>query len=446
MRTVICGLGEVGRQLARELVANGSDVVGVDVAATALQEVEDALDVLMLRGNASVPAVLEKAGAAEAELVIATTGDDQVNLVAAVAARQLGARFTVAMIRDRRYFSDGTGWEEGLLGVDLVLCPGLLAGAEVVRLARTSSSGHVANFAGNLVQVLAVGVEERMPAAGKAAAHLTLPDKCRVLAVVRDGSTQTAESVPHLQPGDQVVVAGPAATLYEVDALFHAAGRRRGRAMVVGGGPLGATVATELLKIMDSVVIADRSQQNCERLAETLEGVQIANGEGTSIPFLEEMDILQGRAFVAATNSDEVNLMASLLSKQLGIEQAITLLHRQDYVDVCTALGIEETVSPRLLLSSQVLHHIQRREGSVETRLPIDGNIVLELQVQERSRLVDHRLFDMDLPLGVVLAAVVRERALLDDPEMVKLQPGDVVVMFSPERTIGGAHRVLVGR
>ena len=149
---------------------------------------------------------------------------------------------------------------------------------------------------------------------------------------------------------------------------------------------------------------------------------------------------------MAATNSDEVNLMASLLSNQLGIEQAITLLHRQDYVDVCTALGIEETVSPSLLLSSQVLRHIQRREGSVETRLPIDGNIVLELQVQERSRLVGHRLFDMDLPLGVVLAAVVRGRALLDDPEMVKLQPGDVLVMFSPERTIGGAHRVLVGR
>ena len=446
MRTVICGMGEVGRQLARELTENGWDVVGIDVSPVALQDVEDSLDVLMLRGDAALPTTLRKAGAGDAALVIATTGNDQVNLVATLAARELGAKFTVALLRERGYFSDRTGWEEGLLGVDLALCPGLLAGEEVVRLARTSSSGHVANFAGNLVQVLTVGLEERMAAAGKAAAQLTLPDKCRILAVVRDGSTQTAESISHLQPGDQVVVSGPTATLYEVDALFHAAGRRRGRAMVVGGGALGANVATELLKIMDSVVIADRSQQNCERLAEVLEGVQVAHGEGTSIPFLEEMDILQGRAFVAATNSDEVNLMASLLAKQLGVEQAITLLHRQDYVDVCSALGIEETVSPRLLLSSQVVRYIQRREGSVETRLPLDGNIVLELQVAERSRLVDHRLFDMDLPLGVVLAAVVRGRDLLDDPEMVKLEAGDVIVMFSPERTIRGAHRVLVGR
>ena len=138
--------------------------------------------------------------------------------------------------------------------------------------------------------------------------------------------------------------------------------------------------------------------------------------------------------------------MGTLLARQLGVEQAITVLHRQDYGDVCAALGIEETVSPRLLLSIEVLRYIQRREGVVESQLPIDQSQVMELQIQARSRLVDQRLFDLDLPLGVVPVAVVRTREILDDPEMVRLRAGDVVVVFSPERAITGARRVLVGR
>ncbi|MGM0576954.1 MAG: Trk system potassium transporter TrkA [Myxococcota bacterium] len=448
MRMVICGMGEVGRHLAAELAEGGQDVVAVDRSHGALSDVEAGMDVLTLHGHAALPDTLRQAGASRAELVAAVTDNDEVNLVTALAARHQGASFTVARVNNRDYFPDRTGWVEDLFGVDLALCPGLLAGAEVVRLTRAGTVDYVEDFAGHLIQVMVVSVDEDVPAAGRAAAQLALPTGCRVLAVIRDEESQTPESVPHLQPEDRVVISGPAQTLYQLDRLFRGEGRRRGRALVVGGGDVGTNIATELLKIMDSVILADRDPERCARLAESsaMSGVQIARGEGTSMPFLQELDVSHARAFVATTRADEVNLMGTLLSKQLGAERAIALLHRPDYADVYRALGIDWTVSPRLLVSREILHFLRRRREAVQATIPIDNSVIMELQVQKRSRLRGKRLFDMDLPHGVVPAAVARGRQLLEEPELVELQAGDVVVVYAPERAVAGARRALLRR
>jgi len=439
-------MGEVGRHLAAELSEAGHDVVAIDISLAALDAVESSLDVLTLRGDASVPDTLERAEVGRADLVVAVSDNDQANLVTCTAARERGARYTVARLANREYFADRTGWQEELMGVDLALCPGLLAGAGVVRLTRATNVDHVANFAGGLVQVMVVEVDEKVPATGKVASQINLPAHCRLLGVIRDGATQTPESIPHLQPEDRVIVAGPAQTLYEADALFRDEGRRRGRALVVGGGALGSNVARELLKIMDSVVLMDRDADRCADLAERLHGVQVAHGQGTSIPFLEEVDARHCRAFVATTASDEVNLMASLLAKQLGAEQAIAMLHRADYGEVFKALGIDSTVSPRVLVADEIVRFIQRKQSLLQSQIPIDKSLVLEMQVASGGRLEGKRLFDLDLPHGMAPAAVTRGRRVLDDPELVTLESGDVLVVFTPERSLAGARRALTGR
>ena len=447
MRMIICGMGEVGRHLAAELARAGHDVVAVDRSVQIIADVEGSLDVLTLRGHAGIPETLQQAGAERAELLAAVTDNDEVNLVAALAAQQAGARFTVARLSNDEYFPDPIGWVEGLLGVDLCLCPGLLAGAEVVRLTRATSVDWVENFAGHLIQVMVVAVDEGVPAAGRAPAQLSLPAHCRVLGVIRDGATRTPESVPHLQPEDRVIVGGPAQTLYQVDQDFRSEARRRGRALVVGGGDLGANVATELLKIMDAVVLVDDDADTCELLAEKLDDrIDVQHGDGTSIPFLEELDVRHARAFVATTGQDEVNLMATLLSKQLGADQAIALLHRPDYADVYTALGIDSTVSPRLLVSREIIRFLHRRREATQRRIPVDGSLVLERQLDDDSPLLGRRLFDVDLPHGVMPVAITRDRVILDAPERVELRSGDVIVVYSPERAIAGARRALLRR
>jgi trk system potassium uptake protein TrkA len=443
---IICGMGEVGRHLAKELTEAGQDVVAIDTNQEALGDIEASMDVLTLRGHAALPDTLSKAGAERAELVAAVTDQDEVNLVVALAAHNLGAKVTVARIGNRDYFPDGIGWVEGMLGVDLALCPGLLAGGEVVRLTRAKNVDHVEDFAGHLVQVMVVTVEEGMPAAGRAATHLDLNEAVRVLAVIRDGLTQTPESVPHLEPGDAVVLGGPAQSLYEVDQFFREEGRKGGRAVVVGGGAVGANVATELLKVTDTVLVADRSMERCNYLAEQLNGIEIAHGDGTSMSFLEDINVRGLRSFVATTRADEVNLMGTLLSKQLGAEQAIALLHRPDYAEVYSALGIDSTVSPRLLVSSEILRFLQRRHHAVESQIPADNSFIIELEVTRDSNLTGKRLFDLDLPHGVTVVAVTRGRTILDDPELVQLEQGDVAVVFSPQRAIAGARRTLLRR
>ncbi len=443
MRTIICGMGEVGRHLAAELAESGHDVVAIDANREVLEEVEGTLDVMTLQGNAALPETLEKAGAADAHLVAAVTDRDEANLVTCVAANDMGTANAVARLGNQAWFPDRTGWREQLLGVELALCPGLLAGAEVVRLTRAATLDHVENFAGNLLQLAVIGVEEGVSAAGRSATSLTLPPACRALAVLRDGEAEAPESIPHLQPEDRVVIAGPRRTVHGADRLFRDYQSHRARAVVIGGGALGRSVATELFEIMGSVTLADRTAARCEWLSEQLSGVRIARGDGTSLSFLDEIDVRHVDAFVATTGADEVNLMGTLLSKQLGAQRAIALLHRPDYAQVYRALGIEATVSPRLLVSHQIIRFLQRQGQTLESRLA-DGSVVFELQVAAGSRMLGRRIFDLDLPTGVVTAGVARGGVLLDEPELAPLEVGDVAIVFAPPRAVSGARRTLV--
>ena len=444
MRMIICGMGEVGRHLAAELASTGHDVVAIDTSRDVLTDVEEVMDVLTLRGHAGLPTTLQKAGAAKAELVAAVTNHDEVNLVVALAAKQLGAKVTVARLSNHDYFPDRTGWYEGMLGVDLSLCPGLLAGAEVVRLSRAGRVDHIEHFAGHLIQLAVITLDESMPAINRAASQLNLGDDCRVLAVIRDDATEPPESIVHLQPDDQVIVAGPSGHLHKADKLFREGERRKGRAIVVGGGRLGGNVAQELLSSMDVVTLAERHEATCIELAERLDGVDIERGSGTSRPFLEELDVGHVHTFVATTGDDEVNLMATLLSKQLGAEQAIALVQRPDYAAVYADLGIDYTVSPRLLVSAEILRFLNRRRAAREHRIPTDGSLVIEHQISEQGHLLGKRLLDMELPHGVIPVAVVRGRDILSEPELVRLEARDVIVIFSPERSAAGTRRALL--
>ena len=278
----------------------------------------------------------------------------------------------------------------------------------------------------------------------QAAARLPLPARCRALAVVRDGASQTPDAIPRLQPDDLVAVAGPAQTLYMADRLFQVRGARRGTALVVGGGALGRNVASELVPIMDRVTLAERRAAVCESLAESLDGVRIAHGDGTNLGFLEELDTRHARTFVATTHEDEVNLMGTLLSKRLGVERTIALLHRPDYAEVFSALGIDSTVSPRLLVSREVLRFVRRQSGTLQSRIPSDGSTVFEMQIGADSPLAGRRPFDLDLPHGAVVAAVTRDRDLVEEPELAALTPGDVLVLYAQERAVAAARRTLV--
>jgi trk system potassium uptake protein TrkA len=202
----------------------------------------------------------------------------------------------------------------------------------------------------------------------------------------------------------------------------------------------------ELLKTMDVVTVADRDEAKCRELAERLDDVEIQHGSGTSRPFLEDLDVRHVHTFVATTGDDEVNLMATLLSKQLGAEQAIALVQRPDYAAVYSDLGIDYTVSPRLLVSAEIIRFLNRRRLAREHRIPTDGSVVIEHEIADGSHLAGKRLFDLELPHGVVPVAVTRGRVILPDPELVRLEARDVIVVFSPERAVAGARRLLLRR
>jgi len=192
--------------------------------------------------------------------------------------------------------------------------------------------------------------------------------------------------------------------------------------------------------------VAERDQAKCEELAETLDGVDVERGSGTSRAFLDDLDVRHVHTFVATTGDDEVNLMATLLSKQLGAEQATALVQRPDYAAVYADLGIDYTVSPRLLVSAEILRFLNRRRLAREHRIPSDGSLVIEHEIAPGGHLEGKRLFDLELPHGVVPAAVTRGRTILRDPELVRLEARDVIVVFSPERAIAGARRTLLRR
>lgn len=399
MRVVIVGAGEVGRHLGRSLQRD-AELILVDRDAQALTAAEEQLDALSLAGDGTHRDVLARAEVGRADLVVAVTPSDAVNLVCASLARAMGARQTVARVDDPDFFATDLGLERGVLGVDAVLCASRLVSVELLRMLAGVRARCATPAAGGMVHVVAYELAagaSLLRGRGRATAW---PEA--IAAVIRGGHLRPAAEVEHAEVGDVALICGP--PLVTLRELTRAAGPLR--TTIVGGGDVGAQLARSLAPqgLLDRVI--ERSRPRCQELAEQLHAVQILHGDGTNLEFLREEQVASAEALIAVTGSDEANLMTSLLAREIGVPKVFALVHRPGYAGVYSHLGVSGTVSPHETLA-QVIQWLLPHGGLVgRAPMPELGVEIVEL----RARQLAERVADLPLPPGSVPLVIAGDK------------------------------------
>ena len=370
MNITIVGMGEVGRYVSRVLVQEGHNVVIIDNSPDALAQAEETLDAMVLRGHAANLRTLRQAQVESADLFIAVTDRCEVNMLAAMRAKQLGAKRTIARVNDPAYFDDHRGMVADVMGIDLVINPNALLALEIHKIVRSASAVAVEDFADNRIEMIQFPVGESSFGVNRLIKDIRLPSNTLIAALIREHEIIVPGGMDEILAGDELLVVGRIEQIPQVERLFHRSrSRYTRRVVIVGGSQIGAMVAKALAADHVEVLLMDKDRRRCEELSASLSGVVVLHADGTQAHLLEEESVATCDAFIASSGDDEINLMTSLLARDLGAKRVIAVVHKPDYSPICERLGIDAPLSPRIEVAKQVLKY--SRAGQIISIAPV---------------------------------------------------------------------------
>ena len=447
MRIVIVGDGKVGFALAEQLSLEDNDITIVDSNADALRRAVEKLDVLCIHGNGASETTMREAGVHEADLFIAATSSDELNMISCLRANKMGAVHIVARIRNPEYAASEQFIHDDL-GIDLTINPELYAASEISRLLRYPYAHSMETFAQNRVEMIEFIVGEDAPLIGKSLRQLTPAIPARVLfcAVRRGDDVTIPDGNFIIEKGDHVHVAGEPAQVLLFARYMGYVKRRVRSAMIVGGSRIAYYLANQVNELGIRTTIIEQDAARCNELAELLPGSVIVLGDGTDQDVLEQERIDEMDAFVALTDRDEENIFTALQARDRNIPRAIAKITRINYMRVASELTL---ISPKDLTASRIVRYVRalrNSEGSFVEKLYriVGGHVeVMEFVAQNTARLLGIQLKNMRLQRGVLIAAIVRGDRITIPFGDDMVRQGDTVIIVSKGRTITDLNDIL---
>jgi len=443
MRILIVGAGQVGYFLSERLSQEGHEVTLVDRSDEHLRRAEDRLNVLGIVGNGASAETLEQAGIKETDIFIAVTDLDEVNILACLLAREYSVRTRIARVKSIEYTGQSAILSKEKLGIDLLINPNDAVADEIAKIAGRAGAFDVAEFVEGQVQFLGYRIEANSPLC-----DLTLRElgdirgiyRFVVTAITRNGRTLVPRGDDVIQAGDRIFIVAPTRDMPAIQYLLkqeaeEKKGRRR--AFILGGGHVGLRIAQELEEHRFDVRLIDRDEARCETLSAQLKRGMVLHAEGTDIRTLVEEGVEEAEVFIAATDSDESNILSALLARQHGALRTLSLVNSPEMLGLAPTLGIDACISPRIAAASAILKYVRR--GDIVSVTAIEGSNAeaLELQVQAQSDCLGVPLRQLDFPGGAIIGAVVHDgQYQIPDGETV-IHAGDRVVVFAlPEAVL----------
>jgi len=447
MKVIVVGAGEVGFDVARILAIEQHDVVVVDVDQDALDDVAEKLDVMTLLGNGTASSVLQQAGVRGADMVIAVTAIDEVNIIACMVADRLGINTTIARVRSH----DLTGTQSVLqatdFGIDLVIQPEESAAAEVARLIRRSNATDVLSFADGRLQLVGVRLDKGSPVHGMSMKDFVSRNEhlvFRIMSLVRGIRTILPDGNTVFQSNDQVfVMARPKVMPHVIRALGKEDGGRVQEVMILGGTKVGAKVAYQLSQEKNKrIKLVEPDKDRARQLAEALEKVLVIHGDATDIDLLAFEGLGEMDAFVAVTEDEESNLVTCLLAKHLGVKKTVALLSKGAYIPISQSIGLDAAVSVKRAVSHEIMRFLRGKHVlSVETVYGMDAEI-LQIEAERRAYITQEPLKDLRIPKGLLIGAVMSGKDLEVATGDTHIKPGDRAFVFVLPKVIAEAERL----
>jgi trk system potassium uptake protein TrkA len=430
MNIVVLGAGRVGTSVADLLCRKDYSVTVVDTDAEKVQSINEELDVRAIVGSASQSSVLFQAGISSADVCLAVTGKDEVNIVAASLAKSMGARRSIARVYAPVFRDLSTFDYQRHFGIDRLLSIEHLTAMELGRNIRQTGSIIVEQFAhrGLEVQELVVGQECKVTR--QPVAELGIASNVRLGTVQRGNQMWIASAEDQLQVGDRVTVFSRPENLKAVKALFKCHQPTNRRVVIAGGNETGLHLARSLEREGFRTTILEADASRCQILATLLESTSVVNLQPNLGENLDEQRVGTADVFVAATGDDEDNMMMGVKANDLGAEQVLAVIGRPDYAGVIGRLGIDVAVSERDVMARQILSYLN--EGVVVSRSKMPGGLinVLEIEILESAAVTTKTLSELELPDRCVVVALIQHDYVRVPGANDKMHPGDVAVLL----------------
>jgi len=416
MKIIIIGAGQVGSSVAESLLSEENDITIVDQDEDVLTDLQNRLDLRVISGNAAHPTILAQAGAQDADLLIAVTQSDQTNLVACKVAQSLfNIPTRIARLRAHDFLDNERLLSREVFAVDFVLCPEQIVTEYIVRLVQFPEALQVLDFVEGRVSLVAVRAVRDGLIVGKPVKtlreHLPLGMDARIVAIYRNNKPITPEGDTPILPGDEVFVLAAAEHIRPVMRELRRMMQPVQRIMIVGGGNIGMRVAEALEREYEVKVIEKRTAQ-AEHIAGYLKNTLVLEGSGTNEELLEQENIGEMDLFLALTNDDENNIMAASLAKRMGCKRAVALINRHAYADMAQGGPVDICISPAYVSIGALLARIRRGDVAAVHSLRRGAAEALEIVAHGdpgNSKVVGKRIRDIRWPVGVTVAALVRD-------------------------------------
>ena len=444
MKVIICGAGQVGFNIARYLASEKADVTVIDQRADLVQKLTESLDVSGLVGFASHPNVLEQAGASDADMVIAVTYADEVNMVACQVCHSLfDVPTKIARVRHQAYLDPVWSdlFSSDHMPIDVIISPELEVARAIARRLEIPGAFDAVSLADGRVMLIGVHIREDTPIINTPLRQLTdlFPDlHLNIVAISRGGVGQVAHGDHELKPGDDVYFVCETAHLDRAMMSFGSEEQEARRIIMLGGGNIGLSLAQKVEETHPNVQlkIIEVDKSRAEWVAQRLSRTIVIHGSALDLEILDESNVENAETVIAVSNDDEVNILASLLAKRQGCRKAITLINSNSYTQLVDGLGIDTVVSPRAITVSTILQHVRRgRIRSVHSLAEGIGEVI-EAEALETSALVGKPLRQANLPSGAVVGALLRgERVIVPRGDSV-IRAGDLVIIFADSETV----------
>lgn len=438
MRVIICGAGRVGYGIARRLSHEDNEVTIIDQSKELVRSITERLDVRGVVGGGSHPNVLEQAGAKEADMVIAVTYSDEVNMVACQICHSL---FTVptkiARIRSQHYLEDR--WRDlfsrAHMPIDVIISPEAEVGDAVVQRLTTPGALETKAFVDGRVFAVGVRLREDCPVVDTPLDQIAelFPDlKVKIVGVNRGDRFFVPKDTDQLSVGDEVYFVAAKANVARGLEILGETSKRARRIILIGGGNIGLYVAQKLEGLGSMKLrLIERDPARASAVAEALERTVVLNGDALDRQILREAGVAEAETVLSLTNDDQVNILSSIIAKRDGAARTLTLINNRDYAPIAEAVGIDAFIDPRATTISTILQHI--RKGRIKGVFSLLDGVaeLLDAIALETSPLVGRPLSEAGLPDGVVVGAVVREgEPLIPTPDTV-VRAGDRVVLLA---------------
>jgi len=433
VRIVIAGMGDVGYHLAKQLSNEEHDIIAIDMDQQRLSYSDSMADILTINGSSTSVSTLRQAKVDKADLFVAVTSFEEVNVTSAILAKKLGAKKTIARISNSEYLDDNVDVKFSEIGIDFMIYPEELAAREMVNLILRSAATDIMDFEGGKLSVIGLRLDKDAPVIRKTIVDIAKEFASfdfRIVALHRNFRTIIPKGNDRFLPNDQIfVITRPEGN----NVVLKLAGKEDinfNNIMILGGSKIGRRVA-ELLEDKMTVKLIESDEEKTLQLADSLTSTLVIKGDGRDIDLLAQEGIIDVDAFVAVTEDAETNIITCLMAKHLGVKKAIALVDKVNYIPLTQTIGLDSLINKKLIAANNISRYIRKSEVlALSTLEGIDADI-MEYVVQPNSPITKKPIKDLGFPKEAIIGGIIRGEESIIAVGDTKIHNGDKVVVFS---------------